>query len=318
MDLGTYSGTEKAGAYKTFTTTSGGTCGDLTCNNGETCSTCPGDCGVCSAGGTGGSGGGSGTTKKFPEINFTQYEKEILLTKNIEKNITLKITNTGKTKMTEVSLELEGLNSTYYKISPLKIDSISVGESAEFGILFLIQDFVGEQNFNYVVKSKEVTEKQLAKINVLQVKDYFLEELKRLKERIEKLKIYDDKILELTECENITNSLEKEIEKEEFINAKDDLDKADKCLKNIEDEIKEAKPAKIKMQGNIFWIITWVLIGILIIALFLIIYFLYKKLGIMGFLKDSQNNYQNIKPEKIKRKTFDEKLKEIEDKLKET
>ncbi len=316
--LGTYSGTEKAGAYKTFTTTSGGTCGDLTCNNGETCSTCPGDCGACSSGGTGG-GGGGGATKKFPEINFTQYEKEILLTKNIEKNITLKITNTGKEKMTDVSLELEGLNPDYYKITPLKIDSISVGESAEFGILFLIQDFVGEQNFNYAVKSKEVAEKQLAKINVLQVKDYFLEELKRLKEKIEKLKIYDDKILELTECENLTNILEMEIEKEEFINAKADLDKAEKCLKNIEDEIKEeVKTAKIKMQGNIFWIITWALIGILIIALFLIIYFLYKKLGIVGFLKSSQENYQNVKPEKVKRKTFDEKLKEIEDKLKES
>jgi hypothetical protein len=38
-------------------------CGDGTCNNGETCSTCSQDCGACSTGGnTGGSGGGKKTT----------------------------------------------------------------------------------------------------------------------------------------------------------------------------------------------------------------------------------------------------------------
>jgi hypothetical protein len=40
-------------------TTPGPFCGDATCNNGETCSTCPGDCGTCHSGGGGGGGGGS-------------------------------------------------------------------------------------------------------------------------------------------------------------------------------------------------------------------------------------------------------------------
>src|SRR5690606_15796501 len=34
-------------------------CGDGSCNNGETCSTCPGDCGSCGGSGGGDGGGGS-------------------------------------------------------------------------------------------------------------------------------------------------------------------------------------------------------------------------------------------------------------------
>lgn len=39
-------------------------CGDASCNNGETCSTCPEDCGTCSTGttSTGGGGGGGGSS----------------------------------------------------------------------------------------------------------------------------------------------------------------------------------------------------------------------------------------------------------------
>jgi hypothetical protein len=35
-------------------------CGDGSCNNGETCETCPADCGTCSSGNGGGGGGGGG------------------------------------------------------------------------------------------------------------------------------------------------------------------------------------------------------------------------------------------------------------------
>lgn len=38
-----------------------GYCGDLVCNNGETCSSCSGDCGTCSEGGGSGGNGGGGS-----------------------------------------------------------------------------------------------------------------------------------------------------------------------------------------------------------------------------------------------------------------
>jgi len=41
-------------------------CGDNSCNNGESCSTCPGDCGVCPSSSSGGGGGGSSGSRTSP------------------------------------------------------------------------------------------------------------------------------------------------------------------------------------------------------------------------------------------------------------
>ncbi len=57
---GNYSGTVRRSATINITVNSPAYCGDLMCNNGETCSSCPGDCTVgCGGSSGGGSGGGS-------------------------------------------------------------------------------------------------------------------------------------------------------------------------------------------------------------------------------------------------------------------
>lgn len=66
-----YSGVKEQSAY----------CGDTICNNGETCSACPGDCGACpvlqsSGSGGGGGGGGGGASTKTTFLNKIQMMSE--------------------------------------------------------------------------------------------------------------------------------------------------------------------------------------------------------------------------------------------------
>jgi len=57
-------------------------CGDRSCNNGETCSTCSADCGACSSsssgGGSSGGGGGGSHTTTTTKLNTTNQSNEII------------------------------------------------------------------------------------------------------------------------------------------------------------------------------------------------------------------------------------------------
>ena len=82
-------------------------CGDGTCNNDETCSTCSNDCGICpttSSGGGGGggsSGGGGGgsstssTSKNDGGIVLLEQEEEIEEDKQVEENFSEPTVGTG-------------------------------------------------------------------------------------------------------------------------------------------------------------------------------------------------------------------------------
>ena len=64
-----YFGSESSGASRSFTAVAenvGPSCGDNSCNNGETCSSCSADCGQCNNNGGGGGGGGGGVP---PPVN---------------------------------------------------------------------------------------------------------------------------------------------------------------------------------------------------------------------------------------------------------
>src|SRR3989344_410471 len=325
--LGRYSGTETAGAYELFTTTSGNiTCGDGTCNGDETCSSCSSDCGVCpvTPPSGGGGGGGGATTEEKADFTIQNFEKIIYLTKNIEKVVNLEINNIGKKDLANIALELEGIDSKFYTISPLKNDLLKKGKAQKFEIKFLITDFKGELNFNYSVKTSQLTKKELGKIIVIDMKDYFLKEVERLNNRIisVKNKAPDENLLkELKNCENLIDIIKNNIGKEEFINAKDNIKEADVCIDNVDKKIKKVEIIpKISLPERkmeyLMWIVTWILMFALILILIFIIYLMYKKLGVMSFLSEMKKSKIRSK-KSLKKKNIDEKIKDLENKLKE-
>lgn len=329
--IGYYSGTEKVGAYEVFSTTSGGvSCGDGTCNGAETCSTCSTDCGACSSsssstsGGGGGGGGGGATTVITQEeyaLTLQEFETEIYLTKNIEKITYLTINNTGNKELTNISLEIENFGGEYYKTTPSVIKSLKPGKTNEFGIELIITDFIGEKESHYKVKTNELIVKEPIKIIVLGMRDFFLMEIKKISEKInelkEKLEGQKDLLEELSVCEDITEGANTSIEKEEFINVKNDLKNAEDCITKVESKIKE-KPEK-KMIEYWIWIITWLLIIILIAVLIFIGYAIYKKTSVLNFLNTerAKTKTATATPTLSSRQIVDKRLKEIEEKLKE-
>ena len=316
--LGRYSSTETAGAYKIFNTTLEGApfCGDGICSNGESCSSCPSDCGICPAPPSGGGGGGI-SLKEKPDFQIINFQKTIYLTKNIEKTVYLEINNTGKTDLKNIVLELEGIDKNFYTIKPEKIDSLKPGKTQKFSIKFLIRDFIGEQDFNYIVRTEELTKKEPGKIIVLTLIDYLKKEVERLRERISdtKAKTKEVKLInELKKCEEIVNRIPSNIEKEEFIEASNNIKEADICIDDVNEKIKE-KP--ILIIGTKYWIITWILVLVLIIILTIIAYMIYKKFKIMDFFTNfiSKKPKEQKEKESIEEKKFKEKIKKIEERL---
>jgi len=316
--LGYYSGTEKAGAYETFTTTSGNiSCGDGTCNGDESCSTCPQDCGTCPSEGGGGGGGGAITTPKEKKSDFKiNIEDPIYLTKNIEKIVYLEIENTGKETLNNLILELT-LDKNFYTISPEKITSIKPGEKKKFQINFLITNFMGEYKFKYKIKSEKQEKEKSGKIIVTSIEEFLKKEIERLKNKANELRnqIKDKKALEdLSKCEEIISELELNLKKEEFINAKDNLLKADNCLNNIKPEIKKEIPTpETKME--LIWTIALLLLALVVIILGFVIYLLYKKVNVFNFLNKKQGIASSETDKTSKEQIFEEKLKNIEEKL---
>jgi hypothetical protein len=296
-------------------------CGDHSCNNGEDCNSCQTDCGVCSSpsgpsNGGGGSGGGGISINKTSIAQFQAiFDKIIYLTKNIEKTVIIQVKNTGKQDLTNISIKIKDLNESFYTITLDKIAKLKPEETGNFKIKFLVLDFKGEQNFNYVISSNELTKTEPVKISALNIKDYFLKELERLRNRSEKIKnnLNDNKtIIELDQCNNIIDEVQFDVDQENFINARDDVTKADDCLDNIESKQKGVISFP-KINNQIGWAITWLLLIILILILVWLAYSTYKKISLFNFFKKKS---ETIQQEGVKKDYIDEKIKSIEEKLK--
>lgn len=292
-----------AGAYKVFSTTQGTT-------------PTPG------GGSTGGGGGVSATTPtpvetKKSELQIRDFEKEIYLTKNLGKTITITIENTGDTNLTNISIELIGLDKTEYIVKPKSIDLLEPGKTKEIEIILLILDFIGEKDSKYKIKTNELTLDKDIKIIVLSLREYFLKEIE----------IYKDKILDLTyqlqkdektnlldnlaRCSEMLNQLTSSVEAEEFINAEDKLKNLEECVKDVEKEADKEK--MIDLGPYWIWIITWGLIVALIVVLVIIVRTLNKKLGVINFMKNKQEDSKDNEP--VKTNALQDKIEKLKSKI---
>ena len=266
---------------------------------------------------------GRGTGAAVQEIaNLTlTFDKTIYLSKDIEKTVSVQISNNGGKDLTGLYLELENLDRLYYTVSPALITSLKKAETKTFEINFLITEFLEEENFNCSIKTSEIEVKEPVKIIVLNFLSYLQEEINRLTNRIESVrsKLTSDRLKEeIKKCENITDEIKSQISEEEFINARDNIQNADDCIDNVEKQIspfgwfpKLNFPAL--NTGDIFWISTS---AVLIMMIFIII-FLIKKVNtaskISSFMKS--NEEKESAPVTMNQKYFDDKLKQIREKL---
>ena len=302
--LGYWSGTERAGAYKIFSTTSGSGGG--------------GTGGTGGTGGGGGGGGGGATTQTETEVYDMEIvaDTEITASLNIKKTIPVGVKNTGKNTLNNVYLTLQGIDDSYYFITPQIISSLRPGEIETFFVEILAKKVI-DTEFLFVAQSDEKLKTLSSRLRALEPEDYFLLEIARLENRISELRGKVDKG-ELDKCEAIVAKARNSLNAEQFINVADDLEKAEECLEDI--EIKEESP---KAGINSVWIITWILILLLIAAIVVVIYLLYKKFNVISFMKaeglsgimKGKRNFQKKEKKNFDSDMFDKKIEEIEKKL---
>ena len=294
--LGHYSGTEKAGAYKLFSTTAAG-------NVSQPSSPSSG----------GGAGGSITTEPKKVSLEISDFTQNILLTKNIAKKVSVEIKNTGEQILEDVNLELVGLSPRYYTLVPEKL-TLKPGQLGIFDITFFITDFTGELEFEYKASSGKANATQKAQISVLNIEEFFSKEIERLKDKLTELSkiTTEDYKSELDKCSKIITQLSDDFKNEKYISANLEIREADDCLSSLTDKIKrQEKP----MSLNIPWT-TLIIIALVILvlgALVAIAVILYRKMSLVKFMTVNKPATA-ISPQK--KDDLNERIKDIENKLK--
>lgn len=274
------------------------------------------------------------------EISIIKYYPTVYASKNIGKTVSVGVKNSGDSDLTTVSLSLSNINGDFYSVKPMIIDSIKPGEIKTFEIDFLIKDFIGEESFNYIVKSGDISVNAAGKLVVLTVKEYFINEIGNIGKEINKTRNnveYKDFADELGKCQDLLNKAKANLKNEEFIDLNENIKKTNECLIAVESSIVE-KPATLPKSTSISFpkisipkisipIISIsipkfdidygkiaIIMSIFILVLFLIYfaYGFYKKLKLVDFFeRESRTIVKN--PAEID--YIDEKIREIQRKL---
>jgi hypothetical protein len=295
--IGYYSGTEKIGAYRIFSTTA---------SNDTTPPQQPQ---------TPSSGGGT-AAPSFPSIPPQIYDlniivdKEINLTKNTEKKVLVKIHNPKNTELTNIKISIEGIPLEVYSIYPNSFENIGPNQTKELTIKFMTSEEIDEE-IKFIVKTNEIEKKETIRIKTVPMIDYLLNEILRLRNKIEILKDFsDDKTKkEITKCEKILDLAEESFNNEKYIDAKKEIQQTEECLNKIKMSDRTDKIIGIDAPYWV-WIITWSFLFLLIIALIIIVIVIYKK------FKNKTPKIEKDGIPKSKKNEITEKIKEVSNRIK--
>lgn len=316
---------QKAISYKDFTIVSSSSpyCGDNSCNNQESCSTCEIDCGVCPITPPSNNGGGGGISIVTNLTNISNIANEknldysidfknpVYIARSIDKTEDIVITNTGDEDINNLILSLD-LDNSFYKILSGNITKLKKHEIGTFKVKYTVKDIIDKKDFNYIITSNEKEKKYPVVLIMLNSKDYFLSEIKRLNEKRDFIKsniasVADLKKLDL--CNILLNKTTSEVNNENYIDASSDIVNTDDCLDKIKFSLEKPMP----LIQNYSWYITWILIFVLIIVIIIGSIIIYRRLSLINFFENKTNN---IRKESIKEDDFNKRIDDIKKKLK--
>lgn len=306
--LGYYSGTERAGAYKIFSTTSAIVGG--------------------SSKSPGGSSGLSGETiKQSPSLNKTNeskiiynltvesFDSEVYLEKGVKKTTYLWINNTGNEILKAISLSINGLNKSYYNITPAYINSLNPGKIMRIKVEFFSSKTFGKTSAVYIFNSKEKNVTKEFNITSLGGLDWMKE---RQKELVGNLNSIKEKAYEkglgdsFSTCEKLLNGVNVLIKKGKFIEAGNLEEKVEQCTTTLNSNLFKNE-TKNWMRVLIFLSLFFIVLLFIVLFSFLIRK-LRKRKEVEVFLKKKERTQE---PKTIDEKTFKDELDRIKDKIKE-
>jgi hypothetical protein len=260
-----YSGTERAGAYETFTTSE------------EIAPTAP------AAAPTGFFAPPKVTPPApTPEIEITNYSEEVLIEKGWIKYISFIVKNTGGKDVHNLYIYIGGEFPEWFKVQTNKTDILPVGETSEFIVKVVVpmSAEAGVYSFYVNARSDEVSDKKSFIVRVFSSRaELLLYQIQVLREKVDKL---EEKMRKaeregkdvslirdmIDEARSKLNSAEGYIYRKGYDKAIEIIRDVEDLTKEIEYEISIAPPLK---PSPVLIPVEWLIILILLTIVFILI-----------------------------------------------
>jgi hypothetical protein len=225
----------------------------------------------------------------------------------MEKAVTMIVKNNGQAELTNISLEITGLESSEYQISPQRIESLSPGKEEMFTITFTIKG-QSEKPFKYLIKSDQIEKEEIGLITVLNLKDFLSREVLRLKSIINALVVDEESKGLLEECSQMIEKAEEDISALQLVIARQKLIETEVCIEKFKIEYAKSQ-SQSWLSDYRFWIMV-LLIILVIILISIVVYLAYVRISLVSFLQN-QKSLEEAKKPAANKSELDKKIEEI-------